>query len=428
MSRSCPNCKTPVADEARFCRLCGTPVKAANRESAPVSPGAATAPLADEGRPTHGFPGEDSAAGASAPNTSRVRRAELENLLRTSPASTETGGPGGDKQETYAAPETNALTGSAEKARASADGSSSPNLDKTIPFKEAAQAPVAAGTKSRKGRPGFLQVAAIALLFVAVGAAVLAFYFSRRSGGETSGETPIAISDQRRLVEEKLTEAESLLASGDVTNAIARLRYAVRLDPSNARARRMLADALERGGQVNEAIEEYRMAVQLDPGDEATKLRFADALRRVGRTEEAREIYQSLTSSSKEEVARTAREKLSEMGRATVASANTEGREQEQSNETAANNNGASQPDAAAPGTTVPAGNNAGSAKKNDPAASYNRAVKIIEGKDIRKMSRAELLLAYELFQYAQKGPNAASASRYLRELDNELFVRRKRK
>jgi hypothetical protein len=65
---------------------------------------------------------------------------------------------------------------------------------------------------------------------------------------------------------------------------------------------------------------------------------------------------------------------------------------------------------------------------KNDPVASYNTAMKIIEGKDIRKMNRAELIRAYELFQYAQRGPRAADASRHLQELDKELFERRKRK
>jgi hypothetical protein len=53
--------------------------------------------------------------------------------------------------------------------------------------------------------------------------------------------------------------------------------------------------------------------------------------------------------------------------------------------------------------------------------------MRIIEGKDIRKMNRAELIRAYELFQYAQAGPRAADANRHLRELDKELFERRRR-
>ena len=43
-------------------------------------------------------------------------------------------------------------------------------------------------------------------------------------------------------------------------------------------------------------------------------------------------------------------------------------------------------------------------------------------------MSRAELLRAYELFQRAQNGgSNAGEAARRVRQLDKELFERRKR-
>jgi hypothetical protein len=102
-------------------------------------------------------------------------------------------------------------------------------------------------------------------------------------------------------------------------------------------------------------------------------------------------------------------------------------RTQNRTPENGANTNAAAAEQTGAP---PPAANSTGDAgrPKNDPVASYNTAMKIIEGKDIRKMNRAELIRAYELFQYAQAGPNAANANRYLRELDKELFERRKRK
>jgi tetratricopeptide (TPR) repeat protein len=447
MPRPCPNCGTPSAAEARFCRLCGTPLRQTS-SAPPVSPGAATVPLTDEGRTTSGISAED---GASAPETARVRRSEMESILRRSapPAPSSSNQETEDSQafidpDATAAPATNALTSGADRQPLNEESSSglervevtqashdagensleasaanAPANEKTRP------APVAV-KKTESGARRMWQLAALALLVIAVGAVALAFYYARRNGArDGQGTAPISISDQRRIVEEKLAEAENLLASGDVTGAIARLRYAIRLEPSNARAHRMLAEALERTGAVNEAIDEYRAATQYDPNNEETWLRYADALRRVGRTEDAREIYQRLSASSSAEVARTAREQLAALPPAMVAS-NTEpprdARTQTRAEENPANTNGAS-----SSSTTQPPSTSAGGKSKNDPVTSYNTAMKIIEGKDIRKMNRAELIRAYELFQYAQSGPRAADANRHLRELDKELFERRKR-
>ena len=189
----------------------------------------------------------------------------------------------------------------------------------------------AAREQSKQGGGGARrtwQLVAVSLLGIAIGAAGLALYYSRRTGREeTAGSPPISINDQKRLVEEKLSEAERLLASGNTTEALARLRYVVRLDPTNARAHRLLADALDRTGAVTEAVDEYRAATQYDSSDEQTWLRYADALRRIGRVDEARDIYQRLSFSSTAEVARTAREQLAELpSPAQASSANVEAR------------------------------------------------------------------------------------------------------
>jgi tetratricopeptide (TPR) repeat protein len=455
MARPCPNCGTPSAAEARFCRLCGTPLRQTS-SAPPVSPGAATVPLSDEGRTTSGISTED---GNSAPETARVRRSEMESILRGHAAHPSP--PPSARQETnkgqvftdpdaIAAPDTTALAGgtdgvydseaaSVTRARAETVLAAHDETNASLPAsadgaptneKPGAAAPSAAAQKTEVGARRLWQIAALALLVVAVGAGALAFYYARRSGTrDGQGATPISISDQRRLVEEKLAEAESLLASGNVTEAIARLRYAIRLEPSNPRGHRLLAEALERTGAVNEAIDEYRAATQYDPNNEETWLRYADALRRVGRTDEARDIYQKLSSSASAEVARTAKEQLAALP--TIAASNPEqpreSRAQNRPEESAANIGGASSSSAPSPPSSTNS-NGAGVRPKNDPVASYNTAMKIIEGKDIRKMNRAELIRAYELFQYAQSGPQAADANRRLRELDKELFERRKRK
>jgi cytochrome c-type biogenesis protein CcmH/NrfG len=279
----------------------------------------------------------------------------------------------------------------------------------------------------------------MALAALAVGVGALALYSSRR--GSVQGETaPVSASDRQRVIEEKLSEAETLLAEGRTAEAVSRLRSALRLEPSNARAHRMLAEALERTGAVNEAIDEYRAAVQSDPGNEETLLRYADALRRVGRTDEAREIYQKLSSSSSPEVSRVAKEQLDAQSAKESASNNGEARnstspatEEEaraagaETAQPTASSNARAGTTAAPPASGDRAGTGGAARPKNDPLASYNTAMKIIEGKDIRKMNRAELIRAYELFQYAQTGPRAADANRHLRELDKELFERRRR-
>lgn len=456
MSRPCPNCGTAVASDARFCRLCGTPLKAAVTKGEPVSPRAETVPLSEEGKTTRGLAAEDGGA-----DTHRVGRAEMESLLRR-PSSPPASRQESDNEqqpvpdaEAFAAPATSALAAAFEASAAPEDSPSS-NIQASTESaahdsKKEASAAVVAATNERRGAESpaktktnpsarrMWQVAALSLLFVAVGATVLAFYYSRRTSTRGAGgpAEPISISDQKRLVEEKLTEAESLLAAGNVTDAIARLRYIIKLDPSNARAHRMLAEALERTGDVNGAIDEYRVATQNDARNEETWLRYADALRRVGRTDEAREIYQKLSSSESAEVARTAKEQLAALPPASSSQLSSDqardARAQNRAEENVANSSSTSPPASTLPRPGSPSAssnsNGAGNARsKNDPVASYTTAIKIIEGKNIKKMDRADLIRAYELFQYAQKGPNASDATRHLRELDKELFERRKRK
>ncbi|HEX8174541.1 MAG TPA: tetratricopeptide repeat protein [Pyrinomonadaceae bacterium] len=443
--------------EARFCRLCGTPLRATGATGETVSPGAKTAPLTDEGRTTHGLPTDDGSA--SAPETARVRRAELENILRRSaqPAPSKTAAAKSqalEDNEATAAPVTTALGAGNDAERAREDspvvksvpaGAAQENgVVKAEGAESAGRAASSSAAKQNlsRTRPGLL-IAGLALGVLVVGLGAL--YYSRR--GSSPVETaPVSANDQKRAVEERLSEAETLLAEGRTAEAISRLRSAIRLEPSNARAHRLLAEALERTGAVNEAIEEYRAAAQSDPGNEETQLRYADALRRVGRTDEAREIYQKLSSSSSPEVSSVAREQLNAQNAQSAqepASDNGEARNAgspgSEEEARAAGTESAQPPastssNARAGTTTAPpaSGNNAstgGAARpKNDPVASYNTAMRIIEGKDIRKMNRAELIRAYELFQYAQKGPKAADANRQLLALDKELFERRRRK
>lgn len=454
MSRLCPTCGTRAAPEARFCRLCGTLLKTAGSDSAPVSPRAETAPLSDEGRTTRGLSTEDGGA-----DTHKVARAEIESLLRrtaqphTSRQETQST-EGAQESDSYAAPATSALsTGSppsiahedssaatvpASRERLANDGLEELSAVKASTPESRSREPQRTRAKSAPSSRRVWPVVVSALLLALLIAAPLAFYFLRRAGGRSSDSNtaqPASAAEQKRQVEERLAEAESLLAAGNVTEAIARLRAVIKTDPKNARAHSLLAEALERTGAVTEAIDEYRKATDLDPRNEETQLRYADALRRVGRTDEAREIYQQLSSSSTEDVARTAKEKLDGLPPAsTNAPSSTQSAEQSREGRAAQSNRAeesVANSSAAAPPPTASAngtGARATPRPQNDPVTSYSTAMKIIQGKDIKKMSRAELIRAYELFQYAQAGPNAADATRHLRQLDKELFERRKRK
>ncbi|HEV2764027.1 MAG TPA: zinc ribbon domain-containing protein, partial [Pyrinomonadaceae bacterium] len=82
MTKTCSSCGAQTAAEARFCRRCGAPLRAAS--SAPdeefVSPKAPTVPLKEEPRPTEDLASADAAR--PGPETGRVDRAELDALLR----------------------------------------------------------------------------------------------------------------------------------------------------------------------------------------------------------------------------------------------------------------------------------------------------------------------------------------------------------
>lgn len=82
MVKPCPNCGAKTVAEARFCRSCGTPLRASGLHDTdpPVSPQAQTVPLAGEARPTDGLSPDDERPQAA--NTTRVGREEIEQILR----------------------------------------------------------------------------------------------------------------------------------------------------------------------------------------------------------------------------------------------------------------------------------------------------------------------------------------------------------
>ncbi|HJQ33862.1 MAG TPA: tetratricopeptide repeat protein [Pyrinomonadaceae bacterium] len=215
-----------------------------------------------------------------------------------------------------------------------------------------------AGTSSQgagKRRAWPLVVAVCAAVIVVVGGgAWLAFKLLRRpdvTNLPTQGPTaPPVTSDARQQYEQKLAEAESLLASGNMDGAVASLREATGLDPANPRAHRRLAELLLSTGARREAIEELRAVVRAEPEDAgvwrqlasaqfaealyrdaaesyrrlvalvgqqsvdpADLIAYADALRLSGRAEESRALYEQLAAAAPPEIATAARQHLSEL-------------------------------------------------------------------------------------------------------------------
>jgi tetratricopeptide (TPR) repeat protein len=195
--------------------------------------------------------------------------------------------------------------------------------------------------------------ACAAVLLFAVAAAWLGYRLLRRpSVAElpSQGPTPTPLApDAQQQFDETLAQAEALLAQGNMDEAVARLREANELDPSNVRAHRRLGELLLASGARREAVEEFRavtrnapedftawrqlataqfaeglyrdaadsyrrlVALVGDAADPADLLSYADALRLSGRADEARTLYQRLAAAPSSDVADAARQRLAEL-------------------------------------------------------------------------------------------------------------------
>jgi tetratricopeptide (TPR) repeat protein len=454
--------------EARFCRLCGVPLKAGRLQEneSTVSPQAQTAPLKTEGRSTDGLAADDHRLGAS--ETSRVGRVEMEEILRRVEADYRKSNEAQLPQDGRETPRTETAALKTEQAATTAQpaSASSPSAN---PAASASQPPPPSNTGSRR----LWTFAAVALLCVALVAGVLAFVLSRRAASTDAGaaQQPIAISDQKQLLNDKLAEAEPLLEAGEFNHAIEVLRAAVKIDPTSVEAHMRLGNALERTGARGEAIEEYRAAAQVEPNnssvllklasaqteeknygdaadsyrrllaanpdafDDETWLAYADALRLSGHKEEARAAYQKVSASATETIAEAARQHLTELGppavvvntehpRETRTTAENQQQPAERETTVAVETPQPTPPMRAVTPTATTVGNGA---SRVDYDAYYFQALAVVNGRDLKKIERAELLHALYLFQSAALGgKHQAEAQRYADRLGKEYDRRRK--
>jgi tetratricopeptide (TPR) repeat protein len=201
-------------------------------------------------------------------------------------------------------------------------------------------------------RAWHIGLGAFALLLLA-GAAVGVFFAARKFLPQSNGTPPVTptpvVVAVGKSADSLFNEADTLMASGDIAGALARLREAVALDPANAEAQRRLGDALIKNGSRAEAIDAYRAAAAANPQDstlwqalasaqydeghfaeavqsyqqyvalkagspgEDVELSLADALRGAGQADQAKAAYQKLSASSNPDIAQMAKERLTEL-------------------------------------------------------------------------------------------------------------------
>lgn len=471
-AKSCPSCGSYAAPGARFCRQCGAPLKAVSADNELISPLARTVPLTDEGSATGGLTTEEPRRPAS--KTSRVSRAEMEDMLQRARLV--------ESPEEALAPEESRTP---SKSLAPEAAMPAVPVDYAAPITSELKPPPAVATAATR-TPSTVNVrrmrliGVIGLLSVIVIASIVLVYFLFRSSGgaisfNANSASPVPAGDHKITVEDQLAEASTLLASGDTSGAIERLRSVVKLDPTNAEAQRRLGEALEKSGARAEAIEAYHAATQNDPNntvawhelataqfaegrfgdsvesyrrliatigennlDDNTWLEYADALRLAGRTEEARATYQRVTASASDDLARSAKQRLAELepmrqtAEANVNSARPAREElarNRSTGETAVRHDTSTEPAPSPtprPVSTPPAATSAGSrAAQSDPDALYYRALGIVNGRDMRMLKQAELVQALQYFLVARRGSHGAEASKYAERLGREFDRRR---
>lgn len=190
MPRDCPGCGATTTPEARFCRRCGVPLKigGGHDTDSPISPGAQTIPLVDEGRTTDGLWTEESHELAT--GTSRIKRAEMEDLLRRV-SREHADGDGHDAHALLIKADVSSPDGSATVPAVTSTlktpgtpGADAPSLQPS---------PAATTTPSRR-RWRWLALPILGLLLVA---GVFSFIYIRRSRGASEPSTaPVSVEAQ----------------------------------------------------------------------------------------------------------------------------------------------------------------------------------------------------------------------------------------
>ena len=481
MTKSCPSCGAVAPAEARYCRHCGTALRATTGATGgeTISPLANTEPLNP-----HGFTATELDAGPQHVSTTSPAGADARATSAQLPAADQTGDSG---EITIPVVRPAAAADAAQPFAASAPA-------QVVPLSSSADVSPADVPAPERPTLSLWLAAGIGgvLLLCAAGAGVWYVLRERRAAAPPVQEVnaPPAPTDARQQAQAKLAEAQGLLAAGNPVGATARLREAVALDPQNAEAHRQLAQLLLESGARQTAIEELRAVTRLEPNDkdawrqlaeaqfaegayadaadsyhtlmdvsnealadDRLQLAYADALRLAGRMDGARALYRRLATSPLADVALVSKQRLAEVGGTLEADAaaptrvegTTDGKDTQPASPAS---HAAAQPVAVRTPTTAaaaapadhyergvqmwPANRAAALAEFRAAAANgnadayYYLGLSLAEGRDPHALARAELVAALEYFQRARGGRFSAQARRYEDQLGQEFDRRRK--
>jgi hypothetical protein len=370
MDQPCQHCGAYHAPEARFCRTCGAPLDSAGAQSGPISPRAQTIPLTNEARPTDGLvAGDDSHISY---DTARVGLPEMERLLRRPQAPRPADEPASSQPVRSALPIASRRE-SDNLAAPSADLQQTiPALDlqQTIPAIQVPQAQTSAPTPSRK-RVGLL-IGFLVLGCLALGVGMLAFIISHRatSSGDAAATTGTTTPTT--------TTAPVAPVGEPNANAVAENQELT----SSASNSNESAPAIE----LSVPTSETQAAVTRDKNEQAR-----EAQRNAARDRLSNAPAQHAPTTSAGAVTAPSQLPVNVM---------------------------TPPPSAPAPKTEHPA--------DNDADAPYLRAFNTVNGRDLKKLSQAELITALIEFQKASRGGTHQEQARRYADLLGKEYDRRK--
>lgn len=345
MSRTCSSCGAVTAAETRFCRHCGALLKAGTTfgESETISPLAQTIPLSGEGHATSNFGTNDT--GGTVSETKRVRKEEMEELLRRS--AMETVPDGGNIHESA--------------ADQNYDVPQTATLAPAPPVFAPAGAPAPAALRpaapaSRQPRAWMWMTGL--LLLVAFPAAVLAYYFLHRSSAPESANNATAVANSNQPTE-----------------------------PVNANSSQAAA------GEAAVAPPEAPPEETPKPSPQPSASALSSPREARARPEPERETEAPVVATASPPVPPPA-----PVAQVTPT-----------------------------PPPAIASSTNGTTTAQADSEVFYFQAVNIVNGRDPRTISRAELLRALQLFQNVKSGPHAGEAKRQAERLGKELDRLRKR-
>ncbi len=363
MAQVCLNCGASSPEEARFCRLCGTPLRrtTSNTGEANISPIAQTVPLKNEGRSTEGFPPDDPRKTSA--DTTRVAHSEMERLLK------------GEQQERSESPEyifiptAHSATDSSPLTTSRLAAPTVSSQEESVASAQQVAPPSTAARNSTRARRRW-PIALFALLLVALTFGALIYALTRNRASSESK------SSADNSAEVKTDAGEVAQVNGAESDGAQQQQSATQ--PQTERP----------GPSIEPTVSEHSARNHPSEDEAASN---ANAVARAATAAQPASSEQPRANQPAASVVTDHYRRGLEMWEHNRQSAVEEFRIAAQSN----------------------------------PDAYYYLGLNLAEGRDPHKLQRAELVAALQYFQLAQRGAHRAEAAQYAERLGREYDRRR---